>query len=248
MATPVRPRIGITVHVGEEAAPQGHRETRFALGARYAQAVLEAGGLPLLLPTHPEAAAPAEAVLAAIDGLLLSGGGPLPPGYFALNPEPSLQATNPGRYQVEAALVRSAAALGKPLLGICRGQQTMVEALGGELLRDLTRHPGALEHDQALPPWLPSHALRVEPGSRLAGWVGPRAQVNSFHRQAVRSAPSGWRVSAWADDGLVEAVEAERGFMVGLQFHPEWLGQSEPGFRALFTDFVAATRAAATAT
>lgn len=242
----MRARIGITVHVAGEAAPQGHREIRFSLGARYAQAVLEAGGLPLLLPTHPEAAAPAEAVLEAIDGLLLSGGGPLPPDYFALNPEPSLQGTNPPRYQVEAALVRAAAALGKPLLGICRGQQTMVEVLGGELLRDLTRHASALEHHQTLPPWQPSHGLRVEPGSRLSGWVGRRAQVNSFHRQAVRAPPPGWRVSAWADDGLIEAVEAEAGFMVGLQFHPEWLGQSEPRFRALFTDFVAAARAAAT--
>ena len=237
-----RPRIGITVHVGEQEAKEGHHEVRFQLTARYAAAVLEAGGLPLLVPTHPDTAAAPDEVLDVVDALLLSGGGNLPSGYFVDHPEPSLRQTNPPRYDVEVALVQVAMARGLPLLGICRGMQTMVEAVGGELARDLRRLPATHEHYQTLPPQHPTHDLRVAPDSRLGAWVGAACRVNSFHRQVVRSVPEGWRVTAWSDDGLAEAVEASAGFAVGLQFHPEWLGAEHPGFAQVFCDFVAAAR------
>lgn len=238
-----RPRIGITVHAAEQEAKEGHLEVRFQLTARYAAAVTGAGGLPLMLPSHPEAAAAPEDVLDAIDGLLLSGGGSLPSTYFADHPEPSLRQTNPPRYDVEVALVRAALERGMPMIGICRGMQTMVEAVGGELVRDLRTLPGAHEHYQTQQPPYPTHDLRVATDSRLAGWIGTSCQVNSFHRQVVRSVPEGWRVTAWSDDDLPEAVEHVDAFAVGLQFHPEWLAGVHPGFATLFRDFVSAAEA-----
>jgi len=235
-----RPRIGITVHAAEQQAKEGHLEVRFQLTARYAAAVLGAGGLPLMLPTHPEAAAPPGDALDAIDGLLLSGGGSLPPAYFVEHPEPSLRQTNPPRYDVEVALVQAGLARGMPMVGICRGMQTMVEAVGGELVRDLRSLPGAHEHYQTEQPAFPTHDLRIAPDSHLAGWIGASCRVNSFHRQVVRSVPEGWRVTAWSDDDLPEAVERTAGFAVGLQFHPEWLAGVHPGFATLFQDFVRA--------
>lgn len=230
-----RPRVGITVHLGS-VERHGRDEPRFELTARYAQAVREAGGLPLMVPT--DSAEGLEETLDALDGLLLSGGGSLPAAYFQENPDPTLRQTNPVRYDVEVALVRAAWARGMPLLGICRGHQTIAEALGGELVRDVRRQ-GSPEHYQGEAPEVRTHALAVEEGSRLARLVGAATAVNSFHRQAVSRPPEGWQAVARSPDGLVEAIEAERGFGVGCQFHPEWLFD-EPGFARLFEEFVAA--------
>jgi putative glutamine amidotransferase len=236
------PRIGITVHVVRAAVREGHQELRYELAAQYARAIRAAGGLPLLVPTHPDSAVEPAEMTAALDGVLLSGGGDLPARFFEEHPDPSLRDTNPSRYDIEVALVRAASEVGVPIMGICRGHQTIVEALGGELLRDLRKLPGVLAHYQELPPAEQVHLLRTEPGSRLARAVGRQAQVNSFHRQAVSRPPAGWVVTGWSDDGLIEAVEAQAGFGLGCQFHPEWLGASEPGFDRLFEEFVAAAR------
>lgn len=236
----MRPRIGVTVHLAEVRTREGDLEHRYELASRYAEAVRDAGGLPLLVPTHPGSVAAAEETVAAIDGLLLSGGGSLPASYFDEHPDPGLRDTNPLRYDVEVALVRAAAAAGMPLLGICRGEQTIVEALGGELVRDLRGVDGAGDHYQTVPAAERTHGLRTRPDTRLARALGPEARVNSFHRQVVARPPEGWRVAAWSDDGLIEAVEATVGYGLGCQFHPEQLAPSEPGFAALFEEFVAA--------
>lgn len=243
----MRPRIGITVHLAEVRTREGDLEHRYELASRYAEAVRDAGGLPLLVPTHPGSVVAAEETVAAIDGLLLSGGGSLPASYFDEHRDPGLRDTNPLRYDVEAELVRAAAAAGLPLLGICRGQQTIVEALGGELVRDLRGLDGVRDHYQTVPAAERTHGLRIRAGTRLARTLGPEARVNSFHRQVVARPPEGWRVSAWSEDGLVEAVEALEGFGLGCQFHPEHLGPTEPGFASLFEEFVvaAASRTAA---
>lgn len=234
------PVVGITVHVAEVAAREGHAEWRFQLGARYAQAVAEAGGVPVLLPTHPAAAGPLEATLGVVDALLLSGGGSIPGQYFLDNPDPTLRDTNPVRYDLEARLVRAAWAAGMPLLGICRGHQTIAEALGGASVRNLGAILNTRDHYQTAPPTVTTHEVEVVAGTALAAWVGPSVRVNSFHRQVVDLPPPGWRVTARSDDGWVEAIEAERGFGVGTQFHPEWLTTDQPGFRKLFEAFVAA--------
>lgn len=239
--TTTRPRIGITVHSATVVAREGNEEVRFEVAARYAQAVTKAGGIPLLLPAHPDAAIHPDG-LAVCDGLLLSGGGSLSAQYFVDNPNPSLRATNPPRYDVEVALVRAAAAAGMPLMGICRGHQTIAEALGGTVLNDLRQHVGASEHYQEAPAYEPTHALRTEPGSLLGRSLPAGTSVNSFHRQVVSAVPSGWAATAWSPEGLIEAMEAEASFGLGCQFHPEWLGADEPGFDWLFDEFVAAAR------
>ncbi|HET9026763.1 MAG TPA: gamma-glutamyl-gamma-aminobutyrate hydrolase family protein [Trueperaceae bacterium] len=234
------PVIGITVHVAEVVTEEGHGEWRFQLAARYAKAVADAGGVPLLLPTHPDSSGRLEDVLGAIDALLLSGGGRLPGQYFHDNPDPSLRDTNPVRYDLEVSLVRAAWAAGMPLLGICRGHQTVAEALGGTIVRNLGAIPGAANHYQTEVATVTTHAVELTPGSALAGWVGETVRVNSFHRQVVDKPPPHWRVTARSTDGWVEAIEADRGFGIGTQFHPEWLTQEQPAFRKLFLAFVEA--------
>ena len=235
-------KVGITVHVAEAAGREGLPEWQFQLGTRYAQAVVQAGGIPLLLPTHPDAAAPAEAVLDSIDALLVSGGGSIPGQYFLDNPDPSLRTTNPVRYDFEVELIRAASARGMPLLGICRGHQTICEALGGSPALNLGMMPGVRNHYQELRPQATTHSVLFEAGTRMAGWLGAGGPVNSFHRQVISGPPPGWRVCAWSDDGFVEAMEAEGGYGIGVQYHPEWLTDAEPGYARLFSEFVEAAR------
>lgn len=235
-------KVGITVHVAEQVAREGLPEWQLQVGARYAQAVVQAGGIPLLLPTHPDAAAAAEDVLDTIDALLVSGGGSIPGQYFRDNPDPSLRDTNPVRYDFEVDLIQRANARGMPLLGICRGHQTIAEALGGSQAMNLGIMAGVRNHYQELRPQTTTHSVTFESGTRMAGWLGAGGPVNSFHRQVVPAPPPGWRVSAWSDDGFVEAMEAEAGFGIGVQYHPEWLTDAEPRYLNLFSEFVAAAK------
>ncbi len=235
-----KPRVGITVHVAEVTDRAGHPEWRFQVGARYAQVIKQAGGVPLLLPTHPEAALSPSETLDLVDALLVSGGGNIPGQYFVENPDPSLRDTNPTRYDLEVELIRAAWDRGTPLLGICRGHQTIAEALGGSPVLNLGIVSGARNHYQEEKPTACTHGVAFEPGTQLASWLGPAGGVNSFHRQVVEQPPVGWRVSAYSDDGWVEAMEAVDRFGVGVQYHPEWLVDEQVAYRRLFSEFVAA--------
>ncbi len=241
-----KPRIGITVHAAEVQAREGNLEWRFQVGARYAEVVAAAGGVPLFLPTHATAAASAHDVLDAIDALLVSGGGSIPGQYFLDNPDPTLRDTNPERYDLEVELIRAAWQRHLPLLGICRGHQTIAEALGSKPVVNLATVPGTRDHYQSEAATTTSHDVSFTAGSRMADWLGPGGKINSFHRQALDSPPPGWRATAYSDDGWIEAMEAEVGaegsFGVGTQFHPEWLVDVQPAYRALFEEFVTAAR------
>jgi len=238
---PVRPVIGITCHLAQQPGPSGHNRSFHRLSAQYGLAVRDAGGLPVLLGTAGDWVPVPSDALPALDGLLLSGGTDLPAGSFTDRLRPTLRETDPVRYDYETALVRDARRRGLPMMGICRGHQTLVEALGGRLILNIAgEHPQAHGHYQAQPPAQPSHAVAMSAGTRMHQWLGEQAVVNSFHRQAVAEVPHGFSVAAVSDDDLVEAVEADDGFVLGVQFHPEWLYPDHPEFLRLFQAFVAA--------
>ncbi len=239
----MRPLIGITVHTAAEARTPGGLEVQYRTSGQYAAAVHRAGGLPLLVPTHPDYAAPPGEVLARLDGLLLSGGGGDHRAYFQDGASPSLRDTNPPRYDYESVLVRLAYERAVPMLGICRGHQTIAEVLGGTLIQDLRLLDSPLEHSQKSPPEVPTHELSTDSRGRIAALLGERITVNSFHRQAVTVPPDGFAATAWASDGLIEAIEAIDQFVIGLQFHPEWLIERERRFLGFFEALVAEARA-----
>lgn len=239
------PLIGITVHVGQLARADGTVGWNFLVAASYSHAITAAGGMPLLIPTLGGDTGSPPDVLDHIDGLFLSGGGKIPGQLPATSKEePTLREVNPERYDFETELVRAAWGRRVPLLGVCRGHQTIAEALGGKLL-DLHASRGHRSHRQTEPPTQSTHAVRTAPGSRLAGWIGDRTEVNSFHRQAVQTTPPGWYPAAFSDDGWIEAMEVKKSgsFGLGLQFHPEWLIEEQPAFRAIFEAFVEAAKA-----
>jgi putative glutamine amidotransferase len=236
------PLIGIVGERWSSSVTYPNRRVVGQLGS-YVEAVLGAGGLPVIVPPLPETRL--AALYGRLDGVLLPGGADLDPALYQATPHPATNGIDPDRDAAELFLARRALADHKPLLGICRGAQALTVAAGGSLYQDLpTEFPNALAHSFS-PPEHPvdhlAHPVRVEEDSLLARCLGePVAQVNSRHHQAARQVPPGLQVVAWAPDGVIEAVEAlGHPFGLGVQWHPENL-QARPEMKALFVRFVQA--------
>lgn len=241
----MRPLIGITTstHVCGDQGPAGLR--RFALPAYYVARVEEAGGLPLLLPsTGPEGAA---AYVARLDGLLLSGGVDVDPQAYGAEPHARLGEVDPARDAFELAVVRAAREAGRPILGICRGMQLANVAFGGTLVQDIPSElPGAFRHAQSTTDMeATSHRVQLEAGTGLRRLAGAdEVRVNSFHHQSMACVAPGFRVTARAGDGVIEAMEHVEGpFFQCVQWHPERLVR-DGLTRTLFGAFIEAARAA----
>ncbi len=214
-----RPIIGITGNFGAKGCE---------LAQGYYESVLQAGGIPLVLPPYTDAEALCQ-TLDKVDGILLSGGGDINPLLLGEEPIPGLHGICPQRDEMELQLVREAYNRQIPTLGICRGIQTLVAALGGTVYQDLnTQYSEAplVKHNQDLDRAYASHTVKVEAGSTLSRLFPDAVEkglpVNSFHHQAVRTPGSLLRVSAKATDGVIEAVESnEFKSIIGVQWHPE---------------------------
>jgi putative glutamine amidotransferase len=201
------------------------------LPRRYADAVAQAGGLPVLVPPVPGIA---DAV-GRLDGLVLSGGGDLDPASYRAARHEQTGPANESRDSAELALCAAALGSGLPLLGICRGLQVINVALGGTLHQHLPELVGHDGHSPE-PGGYGSHEVTVAAGSALAGALGRnRLAVPTHHHQAADRLGAGLVATAWADDGIVEAVElgsAGPRFMLAVQWHPE-AGGDPSLFRAL---------------
>ncbi|MGI9953491.1 gamma-glutamyl-gamma-aminobutyrate hydrolase family protein [Moorellaceae bacterium AZ2] len=213
---------------------------RFFLNRAYIEAVTCAGGIPLVLPPGPGDFV--DRYLEIIDGLLLTGGGDIDPVFFDQEPREGLGRVLPERDEFELSLTRKALERGKPILALCRGMQALNVAAGGTLYQDISREvPGCWQHSQRKPRSCPHHTIETVPGTFIAAILGPRARVNSMHHQAVRDPGEGLRVSAWAGDGIIEALEGTGGsFVLGVQWHPEELIAFYPQQRQLFHHFISA--------
>jgi putative glutamine amidotransferase len=209
----------------------------------YVQAVLRAGGVPVLIPVGLSNSQVGE-IYSHLQGLLLTGGGDVDPVLYGGVPHPRVYDVEPQRDALEISLVQQAARDGLPFLGICRGIQTINVALGGKLYTDISdQHPGALRHDMmpGFPRSFIAHSVEIKPGSRLASLTGlPSLEVNSLHHQGIRSVAPALQATCFAPDGLVEAVELpDHPFALGIQWHPEWLPESAP-MQAILRGFIAA--------
>ncbi|HEY0491954.1 MAG TPA: gamma-glutamyl-gamma-aminobutyrate hydrolase family protein [Candidatus Dormibacteraeota bacterium] len=225
------------------AIPRGDNPARFGINQAYVAALLDAGCAPVLIPLLDD-----EGVLRAIferlDGILFPGGADVAPAEYAEEPLGDLNVVEPNRDRTELRLARWAFDAGLPTLGICRGQQLINVALGGSLYQDL-RAQGATSVDHSDSDGRQRsalvHRVRIEPESSLAQLIDETSvDVNSMHHQAIKLVAPALRVSGRSDDGVIEAVEADRAhFLIAVQWHPEELTEL-PWVARLFKGFARA--------
>ena len=200
------------------------RDSDCTLAEGYYQSILKAGGTPFIIPCYDDTDVLIN-TLEHLDGILLTGGADINPLFLGEEPVKELHGINPRRDRQELLLTKLAADRQIPILGICRGIQTMNAAFGGPLLQDIhVQMEGTrIKHDQNLERSYASHTVSIEEGSLLHELFGTDTiAVNSFHHQAVKEAAPGFRVCARATDGVIEAMEStEHKSMLGVQWHPE---------------------------
>lgn len=205
-----------------------------------------AGALPLLIPSS---GLPIAEILAAVDGLLFTGApSNVAPSHYGAVPRPGTE-LDEIRDATTLPLLRAAIASGKPLLAICRGFQELNVALGGSLHQHVHEIPGRLDHREPQDAatrdieYAPAHAIAITQNGVLERLSGMReAVVNSLHHQGVNRLAEGLAIEAVAPDGQIEAVSMPeaKGFLLGVQWHPEWAFQHNPLSRAIFAGLGAA--------
>lgn len=239
--------IGIDCSSGRPDTPVLNPLSAFsnALPLAYVRAIEQAGGLPLILPLVQKPDLIAQ-MLDRIDGLLLSGGYDVDPAYFGQEPHPNLGTIDVDRDRFESVIVPLALKKkGFPILGICRGIQSLNVFAGGTLFQDLSQIEGRLvKHRQSTDRPHVTHEIEIERDSLMRKiFRKTRLRVNSYHHQAVDALAPGFIVTARSRDGVIEAIEkpGER-FVLGIQAHPEHLASEYPEFGRLFRAFVDAAR------
>ena len=212
----------------------------------YKQAILHVGGEVRILDSSMSV----EDALNGIDGLMLTGGDDITPSQYGETAHETVVEAEPGRDQFEIALVNEARARQLPLFAICRGIQVLNVACGGTLVQDIpSQIRGALPHSLKVPPheaYSLAHEIWLDKDTLLSQLMGERlsdadsCEVNSRHHQAVKDVAQGFKVSATAPDGVIEAIEDPSArFCLGVQWHPENFWRTGE-FRPLFEAFVEA--------
>lgn len=218
---PLRPpAIGMTTYLDQ--ARTGIWDVRASfLPAAYFQGITLAGGIATLLPPQPVDAEIARRVLDGLNGLVITGGKDVNPAAYDQQPHPETDQPGTERDLWEFMLLREALDRRLPVLGICRGAQVLNVALGGTLhqhLPDVIGHSGHRAGNAVFT----TLSVRTVPGTRLAGLLGQRADVQCYHHQAIAEVGRDLIVSAWDDDGVIEALELPGdGFVLAVQWHPE---------------------------
>ncbi len=232
-----KPIIGIT-------ASQDNSLPMFINHQMYARSIIEAGGIPVLLP-GTEGFDDYDILLGRLDGILFSGGVDVHPRHFGEECLEgfSMELMTPERDLYEIKLYQAAYKQDMPILGICRGIQLMAIAGGGGIYQDidtLLKRPVRIRHAQKAADIWETHRVFVEKESRLSSITQTdEIQVNSMHHQSVSFVPKGYRICGFAPDGVIEAMEdAGKRFCLGVQWHPERMIKRDKVSDELFHAFI----------
>lgn len=237
-----KPLIGITLDAEQGGEGQYSRFPFYALRQNYVAAIATRGGVPVLLPHHPESV---ERLIDQLDGLIVTGGNfDIDPALYGASNRHESILTKDARTRFEWAITEQAMARDIPVLGICGGHQLINVILGGTLLQHIPDDiPNALEHQQRLagtPQGQPHHAVTIEKNTLLARITGSTGyKTNSSHHQAVGKLGKDLVANARTTDGVIEGIEhTAKRFVLGLEWHPEYEAASED--RKILDAFVSA--------
>ncbi|HWP93668.1 MAG TPA: gamma-glutamyl-gamma-aminobutyrate hydrolase family protein [Thermodesulfobacteriota bacterium] len=221
------PLIGITTEIKADEL----KENCYLIETTYARAIAEAGGIPILLPSLCEKSSVLRDAVANIDGLLLPGGRDMDPKYYNEEPHPKLRLMSKERTESEMVILDEALKQNIPVLGICGGMQLINVFFGGSLYQDIpSMISSAIVHEKGA-----LHEILVEDGTLLGEIVKEKNfSTKSYHHQSVKAVGKGLKISARCPDGIIEAIEKEDHFIIGIQWHPEReeSGTSKRIFRA----------------
>lgn len=232
----MKPVIGITVSVEVNQNVGMTQQQVLFVSQEHADAVIRAGGVPYYLPltTDPELI---KQYTEQIDGLLLTGGWDVDPMWYQENPLPQLGEISPERDAAEMAIAQAFLVANKPIFGICRGHQVLAITLGCKLYQDITsQNNEAHNHSPKMPRNHPMHRIMIEPDSQLHDIIGhTEIRVNSMHHQAIRDYPDTVKVTAQAEDQIIEAIESTLyPNVLSVQWHPECMFQEYDHAQQLF--------------
>jgi putative glutamine amidotransferase len=234
-----RPVIGITMELSAK-----NEQALNYLNLAYAEAVEEAGGNAIFLPTLFSSKKLQE-ILSFTDGLVLTGGADIHPSYYGEEVSAPINLSPNQRTDFDLNLFRAALKAGKAILAICHGMQIMNVACGGSLYQDIdTQLPGPITHRAEEGQNPARHRVQVEPGTRLASVLQDLLEIEiiSTHHQAVKTLGNGLKVSAKSPDNIIEGIEMpDFSKVIGIQWHPEKDLTSEAS-RRLFKGFIALAR------
>ena len=236
----MRPVIGISAHPTLHDY-RGNKSTIQSCGENYLFSLEAVGAVPLILPIYddPEAL---DRYVGLCDGYLIPGGIDVNPISYGETPPPLLETTRLDFDEYQLHLIERMRVSKKPVLAICRGIQIVNVAYGGTLYQDVSLHgEGTMRHSQVdITPGGISHRVSIEDGSILHRLYGSELWTNSYHHQSIKDLGAGLRITARADDGIIEAVEAtDHPYLHAVQWHPEsFFVRPDNYMLAIFEDFV----------
>ena len=227
-----KPVIGILPNINDEGI--------LSLDRAYIKAILQSGGLPMILP-YTDNAEEIYQYIDCLNGLLITGGGDVAPSYYGETPHPKTQPPCELRDKLDFDCFNYAFKKQKPILAICRGLQLANVALGGTLYQDLpSQFESNLSHNQTAGKFEPSHSILVKEDTPFVRVARKEVMAgNSFHHQAIKDLAEGLAVMATSEDGLIEAVYwTGKQYFRGYQWHPERLAETDVANQNIFSEFM----------
>jgi putative glutamine amidotransferase len=240
-----RPVIGVTTQTLEEKPDE--LPLSWIMSQRYVRTLTASGAIPWIVPLLDDSVT-LRAIYDRLDGIFLPGGVDIDPSSYNEERTEASGRSDPDRDRTEIMLAEWAMRDKKPILAVCRGAQLLAVAAGGALYQDVTsEYPCAIRHDYFPKAGVHTrqdlvHPVEVIAGTRLSRLLGTdTVVVNSMHHQGIKRLEPTLIANAFSPDGLIEGVEsAGEDFVLGVQWHPEDLADSEPRMRSLFDAFIAA--------
>ncbi len=239
----MKPIIGILSNITAPIEQTNTGIERIFINNSYINAVQKSGGIPLIIPVSINEEN-IRRQIELLDGIIISGGVDVNPILYNEEPTKEMGCFHPDTDEFDLIAIKIGLELKKPILGICRGIQILNVALGGTLYQDISHIKGSyIKHTQETKSYIGTHSVKVNEDSILSEPLGTDLLVNSYHHQSLKDVAKGLVPIAYSKDGVIEAVQMENEkFVVGIQWHPELMVDSDEKMLNLFKRFINASK------